>query len=231
MPIPFLLADDRKTPFPAPRTALREPNGLLMAGANLAPERLLAAYHSGIFPWYEAGDPILWWSPDPRCVIWPKKIRIRRSLAKVLRRGDFDVTFDLAFREVIRNCGGPRRGSKGTWITDEMIEAYCRLHELGYAHSLEVWKAHEFVGGLYGIGIGRVFIGESMFSRVSDASKVALVALAQCGDYDLIDCQLETDHLLSMGAESIGRQHYLEALQELGGSSENPAVRMLESAR
>lgn len=216
MPIPFLAPDDDVTPFPSTCTALSEPNGLLMAGGNLSPRRLQAAYRAGVFPWYEAGEPILWWSPDPRCVIWPEDIKVSRSLRKTIRNGGFEVTENLAYREVMKQCGAPRPGSSGTWITDEMIEAYCHLNTLGIAHSLEVWQGHRLVGGLYGIRMGRVFVGESMFSTERDASKVALVHLAQCGHYRLIDCQLETEHLTSMGASTIKREHYLHLLNEYG---------------
>ena len=219
MPIPFLAPDDESSPFPEVGSALSEPNGLLMAGGNLAPRRLLAAYRAGIFPWYEAGEPILWWSPDPRCVIWPERLRVTRSLAKTIRNASYEVTENLAFREVMKRCGAPRPGSSGTWITGEMLEAYCTLNEHGLARSLEVWMGDRLVGGLYGIALGEVFIGESMFSRERDASKVALAHLARSGKYRLIDCQLETPHLASMGAVCIGRAHYIRLLNELGDHS------------
>lgn len=216
MPIPFLAPDDDVTPFPSTCTALNEPNGLLMAGGNLSPKRLLAAYQAGVFPWYEAGEPILWWSPDPRCIIWPDDIKVARSLRKTIKNGHFEVTENLAYREVMKQCGAPRKGSSGTWITDEMIEAYCLMNRMGIARSLEVWNGHKLVGGLYGIQMGRVFVGESMFSLERDASKVALVHLARSGRYKLIDCQLETPHLVSMGACSIEREHYIHLLNEYG---------------
>ena len=216
MPIPFLASDDDVTPFPATCTALNEPNGLLMAGGNLSEKRLLAAYRVGVFPWFEAGEPILWWSPDPRCVIWPDDIKVSRSLRKTIRNGHFEVTENFAYREIMRRCGAPRKGSTGTWITDEMVAAYCHLNTQGIARSLEVWMGHQLVGGLYGIQMGRVFVGESMFSTERDASKVALVHLAQSGKYKLIDCQLETPHLSSMGATTIMREHYLQLLNEYG---------------
>lgn len=216
MPIPFLAPDDDVTPFPATCTALHEPNGLLMAGGSLSEARLLAAYRAGVFPWFEAGEPILWWSPDPRCVIWPDDIKISRSLRKTLRAGHFDVTENLAYQEIMHRCGAPRKGSTGTWITDEMVRAYCHLNTLGIARSLEVWMDQQLVGGLYGIQMGRIFVGESMFSTQNDASKVALVYLAQCGKYQLIDCQLETPHLNSMGATMITRERYLQLLNEYG---------------
>ncbi|MGQ7845123.1 leucyl/phenylalanyl-tRNA--protein transferase [Granulosicoccus sp. 3-233] len=231
MPIPFLAPDDDVTPFPSTCTALSEPNGLLMAGGNLSPRRLQAAYRAGIFPWYEAGEPILWWSPDPRCVIWPEDIRVSRSLRKTLRNAGLEVTENLAYREVMKQCGAPRPGSSGTWITQEMIEAYCLLNTLGVAHSLEVWNGHRLVGGLYGIRMGRVFVGESMFSLERDASKVALVHLAQSGQYKLIDCQLETPHLASMGASTIKREHYLHLLSEYGDFPvESPAALQTHTA-
>lgn len=219
MPIPILSPDDDFTAFPPVESALLEPNGLLMAGGGLSPQRLIAAYRSGIFPWYEEGEPILWWSPDPRCIIWPEKINIRRSLAKTIRRGHFEVTRNVAFKEVMRQCAALRPGSTGTWITDNMISAYSKLHLYGVAQSLEVWLDDKLVGGLYGISLGGVFVGESMFSSESDASKVALVSLAQSGHYKLIDCQLETDHLLSMGAETIARAEYLALLEKYGDLS------------
>lgn len=216
MPIPFLAPDDDVTPFPAICTALAEPNGLLMAGGNLSEKRVLAAYRAGVFPWFEAGEPILWWSPDPRCVIWPDDIKVSRSLRKTLRNGRFEVTENLAYREIMQRCGAPRKGSTGTWITDDMVTAYCHLNTLGIACSLEVWMGQQLVGGLYGIQMGRVFVGESMFSTERDASKVALVHLARSGKYKLIDCQLETPHLSSMGAITIKREHYLQLLNEYG---------------
>lgn len=221
MPIPFLAPDDDQTPFPSVSSALNEPNGLLMAGGNLSPKRLLAAYRTGVFPWYEEGEPILWWSPDPRCVIWPNDIRVTKSLAKTIRSERYEVTENLAYREVMKQCGAPRNGSIGTWVTDEMINAYCELNKLGVARSLEVWMGHRLVGGLYGIQMGRVFIGESMFSTERDASKVALVHLAQSNYYELIDCQLETAHLNSMGATTIGRERYIEYLNEYGDAAVN----------
>lgn len=231
MPIPFLAPDDDVTPFPATCTALNEPNGLLMAGGNLSEKRLLAAYRAGVFPWFEAGEPILWWSPDPRCIIWPDDIKVSRSLRKTIRNGQFEVTENFAYREIMRRCGAPRKGSTGTWITDEMVSAYCHLNTLGVARSLEVWMGHQLVGGLYGIQMGRVFVGESMFSTERDASKVALVHLAQSGKYKLIDCQLETAHLNSMGATTITREHYLQLLDEYGDfPAETPAFDSIRSS-
>lgn len=213
MPIPFIAPNDDLTDFPDVSSALSEPDGLLMAGGNLNPQRLLTAYRSGIFPWYEEGEPILWWSPNPRCVIWPDNIRVRRSLKKTIRSEKFSITENTAYRDVMEQCGAPRAKSEGTWITDAMLNAYCTLHEQGFATSIEVWRDDFLVGGLYGIALGRVFIGESMFSREPDASKVALVHLAQCGRYNLIDCQLENPHLVSMGAENISREAYVDYLE------------------
>lgn len=219
MPIPFIAPDDEHTPFPDVGAALVEPNGLLMAGGTLSERRLVDAYCCGIFPWYEEGEPILWWSPDPRCVLRPEKMKISRSLSKILKSGRYEVTENLAYREVMKQCGAPRAGSTGTWVTDAMISAYCKLNTRGIAKSLEVWEGHRLVGGLYGIEIGEVFVGESMFSRANDASKAALAHLANCGRYRLIDCQLETPHLRSLGAESISRREYTTLLNELGRKS------------
>jgi len=227
MPIPFLASDDDDTPFPDVATALIEPNGLLMAGGNLGAARLVRAYRAGVFPWFEDGEPILWWSPNPRCVIWPGDIKVSRSLRKTIRANRYEVTENFAFREVMRQCGAPRAGSNGTWVTDGMIEAYCVLNALGVARSLEVWEGHRLVGGLYGISLGRVFIGESMFSRASDASKVALVHLAQCRRYRMIDCQLETAHLRSMGAVNIERAHYTGLLDEFTDRADERCLAMI----
>jgi len=216
MPIPFIATDDELTPFPPIEAALTEPDGLLMAGGSLSQRRLITAYRAGVFPWYEAGEPILWWSPDPRCVIWPESLRVTRSLAKTVRSGRFKITENLAYRDVMLRCGAPRRGSTGTWITDEMVDAYCELNRRGMARSVEVWLDERLVGGLYGIVLGRIFVGESMFSSERDASKVALVHLARCTRFQLIDCQLETAHLSSMGACTISRKRYQELLDEFG---------------
>lgn len=208
--------------FPPPEQALDEPNGLLAAGGDLSSGRLLAAYRLGIFPWYEEGQPILWWSPQPRTVLFPREIHISRSLRKTLRRGNFQVTADQCFREVVEACAGPRAGAYGTWITDAMLEAYCELHRMGYAHSIEVWQQGRLSGGLYGVAMGAAFFGESMFSRVSDASKIALVHLAgqtQSWGFGIIDCQVETGHLLSMGARSIPRAEFQDLLKRYTGAA------------
>lgn len=203
--------------FPPPELA--EPGGLLAVGGDLSPQRLLLAYSMGIFPWFNEQDPILWWSPDPRCIFEPAELKVSRSLAKVLRQGGFTVTFDRAFAEVIDACAELRRHGEGTWITAEMRQAYCRLHQMGYAHSVEAWRAGELAGGLYGVCLGRCFFGESMFHRVADASKVALVTLArhlQAQDFELIDCQLPSPHLASLGAREIPREEFLRRLRRGG---------------
>lgn len=201
--------------FPPLETALREPNGLLAAGGDLRPERLLAAYRHGCFPWYQEGQPLLWWSPDPRTVLFPDELHVSRSLRKRMRHGDYRVTFDKAFAEVIQGCAGPRSYADGTWITTPMQDAYVRLHELGVAHSVEVWQQGQLVGGLYGIAMGELFFGESMFSRATDASKVGFVTLVERlreWGFALIDCQMPTRHLESFGARSIPRAAFAEAL-------------------
>lgn len=218
-PIPFLDSTDDLTPFPHPENAMDEPNGLLMAGANLKPDRLMLAYRSGIFPWYSEGEPILWWSPNPRCVIWPDEINISRSLRKTIKKQLFTISNNQAFKQVVSNCSKPRPGSDGTWITESMTDAYCELAKRGHAESIEVWHDDELVGGLYGIVVGQTFVGESMFSHQSDASKIALVALATSGRFSMIDCQLPTQHLMSMGAVCISRDDYLKALKLLNKSA------------
>lgn len=201
--------------FPPLETALHEPNGLLAAGGDLRPERLLAAYRHGCFPWYQEGQPLLWWSPDPRTVLFPDELHVSRSLRKRMRHGDYRVTFDKAFAEVIQGCAGPRSYADGTWITTPMQDAYARLHEMGVAHSVEVWQQGQLVGGLYGIAMGELFFGESMFSRATDASKVGFVTLVERlreWGFALIDCQMPTRHLESFGARSIPRAAFAEAL-------------------
>jgi len=202
--------------FPDPSLANKD--GLLAVGGDLRPARLLLAYRNGIFPWYSDGDPILWWSTDPRLVLYPHEIVLSRSLKKTLRKGNFQSTIDHAFEQVIQACAHSRgRTESGTWITDEMIAAYNRLHQLGHAHSVETWYAGQLVGGLYGISLGRCFFGESMFSEMSDASKVALVYLArhlrQC-EFQLIDCQMPSDHLIRLGARLIPRYAFLSQLKD-----------------
>lgn len=205
--------------FPPLAKALQEPNGLIAAGGDLSPARLLAAYRSGIFPWYSGGQPILWWSPDPRMVLFPDEFEPRRSLAKVLRNREYDIRCDTAFEAVMRACGNtPREGQDGTWITSDILKGYCGLHELGYAHSLETWVEGELVGGLYGVALGRVFYGESMFSHVTDASKIAfshLVCFLRSQGCGMIDCQMKTEHLASLGAREIPRAEFAAHLERL----------------
>ncbi|MEQ6916679.1 leucyl/phenylalanyl-tRNA--protein transferase [Halomonas aquatica] len=208
---------DHPVCFPPVESALRDPDGLLAAGGALTPDWLLAAYRRGIFPWFSDGQPILWWSPDPRMVLIPEEIRVRRSLAKRLRNAGFRITADSAFEEVMAACATPRDGQPGSWITPEMRTAYGRLHRLGAAHSVEVWHAGSLVGGLYGVAMGPVFFGESMFSRQADASKVALVELARAmstGDGRMIDCQMHTAHLASLGARDIARSEFIGYLDQ-----------------
>ncbi len=202
--------------FPDISLALDEPDGLLSVGGDLSPGRLLAAYRHGIFPWYNHSQPILWWSPNPRAVLFPHKLHVSRSLRKTLRQQHFKITTDTAFGEVIKACSTPRdNANSGTWITEEMQQAYRHLFELGHAHSVECWLDGKLMGGLYGVGIGKVFFGESMFSRTRDASKVAFVLwvrqLEQWG-YALVDCQVHSAHLESLGAETIDREHFLQLL-------------------
>jgi leucyl/phenylalanyl-tRNA--protein transferase len=214
----WIRPDDPPEAFPDPRHALREPDGLLAVGGDLAPARLLAAYRRGIFPWYEEGQPILWWSPDPRAVLRPGELRVSGSLRKTLRNWGGRVTFDEGFAEVVRGCAQPRAHQRGTWLTPEMQAAYERLHALGHAHSVEVWDAGALAGGLYGIALGRVFFGESMFSRRRDASKIALVHLrAELGrrGFELIDCQVHSPHLASLGSRAIPRTEFLGLLERL----------------
>ena len=212
-----LLRDN--TPFPPLTAALRAPNGLLAAGASLTPARLLDAYRRGIFPWFSCGEPILWWSPDPRMVLFPDEFIISRTLRKTLRNKIFEVRADTAFEEVMRACAStPRPGQDGTWIHEDMIAACTALHRMGHAHSVESWQDGELVGGLYGIAIGRMFYGESMFSRRTDASKVALAHLAgqlRRWNFGMIDCQMNTPHLASLGAREIPREEFIGKLQEL----------------
>jgi len=227
--IPWLDSGD---PFPEVERALAEPNGLLAAGADLSLPRLLEAYRNGIFPWFSHDQPILWWSPDPRMVLFPAELKISRSLARTLRSTRFEVRADTAFDAVIEGCRQPRRGESGTWITEEMAEAYGTLHRAGFAHSVETWLDGKLVGGLYGVALGRAFFGESMFARVSDASKVALVALArqlQHWGFGVIDCQMNTAHLASLGAREIPRAEFTRRLRELVHYAPVPVPWRLES--
>lgn len=201
--------------FPSPDLA--EEDGLLAVGGDLSERRLLLAYSLGIFPWYSEGTPILWWSPDPRLVLLPREMRVSRSLRQTIRKETYRVTLDTAFEDVIRNCAAaPRRDGRGTWITDDMMEAYCRLHEDGFAHSVESWYGDELAGGLYGVSLGAAFFGESMFTRRSDASKVALVRLVERLkhlDEAFIDCQVVTGHLVSLGAKEVSRKEFARMLR------------------
>jgi leucyl/phenylalanyl-tRNA--protein transferase len=214
----------REVAFPDP--ALAEPDGLLAVGGDLSPERLLTAYAEGIFPWFDDRSPILWWSPDPRLVLEPRDLHVSRSLERTLRRGTFRVTTDTAFERVIRRCAVRERpGQKGTWITPEMVDAYVRLHELGFAHSFEAWEGDSLAGGLYGVSLGSAFFGESMFADRRDASKVAFVRavewLASRG-VSLVDCQVRTEHLVSLGAREVPRRAFLERLR---GALQAPTLR------
>ncbi len=205
-------------PFPPVEQALREPNGLLAAGGDLSPQRLLDAYRHGIFPWFSEDDPILWWSPDPRMVLFPEEIKLSRSLRRTLRNKPYEIRVDSAFEAVMRACAEPRDGQPGTWISEEMIAAYTALHRAGIAHSIETWMEGKLAGGLYGVGIGRMFYGESMFSRRTDASKIAfahLVRQLERWDFGMIDCQMYTAHLASLGAREIPRSEFVSRLQDL----------------
>ena len=205
---------DESISFPPPQMARED--GLLAVGGDLSPERLLLAYHLGIFPWYNPGEDILWWSPDPRLVLFPDDFHLSRSLSRAIKRREFTITFDTCFAEVIRKCAETRLDQKeGTWIDEEMIEAYCKLHELGYAHSVESWQDGELKGGLYGVSLGSVFFGESMFSLAPNSSKVAMAALVEKlinWEFDMIDCQVGTAHLKSLGAEDISGDEFWERL-------------------
>jgi leucyl/phenylalanyl-tRNA--protein transferase len=220
--VPWLGSRD---PFPPLDAALREPNGLLAVGGSLSPRILLDAYSRGIFPWFSEHEPVMWWSPDPRMVLRPADLHVSRSLAKRLRRRDYTVRADSAFSAVMRACAEPRPGQPGTWITRRMMAAYSRLHEIGYAHSIETWMDDRLAGGLYGVSIGRVFFGESMFTRVTDASKIAFVTLVRqlaAWGIELIDCQMRTPHLASLGAHEIPRAEFARQLERLVTATDGP---------
>ena len=209
-------------PFPPVERALKDPNGLLAAGADLSVERLLDAYRRGVFPWYSRGQPPLWWSPDPRMVLFADELKVSRSLAKSVRNKGYELRIDSAFSQVLDGCA---TRSEGTWLGSDMKQAYLRLHRTGYAHSFETWRGEELVGGLYGVAIGRMFYGESMFSRATDASKVALVHLVRelaARDFPLIDCQVHTELLESLGAREIPRAEFLRVLKSLVNYPESP---------
>ncbi len=215
LPIPWLDDDDEQTPLPDPQTALVEPNGLLAIGGSLSPQRLEAAYRAGIFPWFSPGEPLLWWSPDPRAIIRPNSLHISRSLRRTLKRHDFTLSLDQSFDAVVEACAAPRADQPGTWITTEMKAAYSRLHVIGLAHSIEVWRAGELIGGLYGVSIGRAFFGESMFSRATNGSKIAMAGLCaqlRAWEFDFLDCQMPTEHLMRLGATCLPRGQFLLAL-------------------
>jgi leucyl/phenylalanyl-tRNA--protein transferase len=212
------LGDDPDAPFPATRLALRSPNGLLAWGGDLNPRRLLRAYRMGIFPWYSQGQPVLWWSPAPRCVLHPAGVHLSRRTRRRFNTGRYRLTADSAFTDVIAGCAAPRVRDQGTWITTELRSAFERLHRRGHAHSIEVWRDNELCGGIYGLALGSVFFGESMFSRSTDASKIALVALCRLlvdWDFGLLDCQVGNPHLRRMGAVEIGRAAFERDLQRL----------------
>ena len=217
MQLTILDANNPGQDFPPVNKALREPNGLLAVGGCLSKERLLNAYRHGIFPWYNPGEPILWWSPDPRLVLFPDRLIVSRSLRKTLRKNTFLFTFDQAFNEVIAACAEPRKDATGTWITEEINQAYNELHSLGIAHSAEAWFEGELVGGLYGVALGQVFFGESMFHTKTDASKVVFASLVEqlkSWNYQLIDCQVHTSHLESFGAQEIDRSAFTKLLDD-----------------
>lgn len=201
--------------FPPAKMASQE--GIVAVGGDLSPQRLLNAYANGIFPWYSEAEPILWWSPSPRMVLFPKELHISKSMKRLLNKNLFQLTFDRNFKEVIKNCRAPRKNQKGTWITEEMREAYVSLHELGFAHSAEVWQDKQLVGGIYGISLGKCFFGESMFSKKSNASKFVFIKLAQQllkMEFLMLDCQVPSEHLKSLGARAIPRKDYLALLKE-----------------
>jgi leucyl/phenylalanyl-tRNA--protein transferase len=223
--IVWLSERDSPDAFPPVDRALREPDGLLAAGGDLSPPRLIAAYQRGIFPWYSQGQPILWWCPDPRAVLFPNEFFTSRSLAKTLRNKGFETRLDTAFEDVIVRCGSTEVRPGGTWLSPEMQSAYVAMHELGYAHSVETWYQGRLVGGLYGIAVGRVFYGESMFSLERDASKVALRRLCDelvIRDFHMIDCQMATPHLLSLGAQLIPRTQFIGQLTEHAARADSP---------
>jgi len=211
--MPFFLLDGKRD---FPPVDLASPEGIVAAGGDLSPERLIRAYSRGIFPWYSEGEPILWWSPDPRFVLFPAEIHVSRSMKRILKKGSFRITFDRDFRAVIDGCRQPRIGEPGTWITSEMLAAYCRLHEIGFAHSVEAWQGGELAGGVYGVSLGSLFFAESMFHRRDNASKAALIVLGrslQRRGCSLIDCQVHSTHVETIGGRMIPRRRYLEILE------------------
>lgn len=221
------LGDDPGAPFPPTAQALESPNGLLAWGGDLHPRRLLNAYRQGIFPWYSAGQPVLWWSPAPRCVIFPGQVHLSRRTRRRYNSGVYDLSADTAFEAVITSCAEPRSYETGTWVTPEMRAAYTRLHRMGFAHSIEVWRDGVLCGGIYGVAIGSVFFGESMFSRGPDASKIALIALCRLlkdWEVELLDCQVANPHLFRMGAVEISREAFEDWLEHLLPRQQSAAV-------
>ena len=219
------LDDHPEAPFPSTNDALESPNGLLAWGGDLDPRRLLAAYRAGIFPWYSEGQPVFWWSPAPRCVIFPDQVYLSRRTRRRYNSGIYRLSADTAFEEVIAACAEPRTYDAGTWLTQDMCEAYTRLHRMGHAHSLEVWDAEGLCGGIYGLAVGSIFFGESMFSRRTDASKIALIALCRqlhAWGYGLLDCQVGNPHLFHMGAVELGRESFEEWLDLLVVQTRDP---------
>ena len=226
MHVPYWIdPDEQDLDFPDVEHAMQDPDGLLAMGGDLSPQRLIHAYRHGIFPWYSSGQPILWWSPDPRSVLFPAELKVSHSLTKKLRRKDYLVTMDQAFEDVLAACAKPRKGDNGTWITPEMAAAYTELHAMGIAHSIETWQEGRLAGGLYGVSIGKIFYGESMFAQQPDASKVAFVHLVrqfETWGFPLIDCQVHSEHLASLGARTIRRPQVINILQQ--GCSSNAPV-------
>ena len=215
--ITWISSDDPPEAFPKIESAFDIPDGLLAAGGDLSPERLLYAYRHGIFPWYDSGQPILWWSPDPRCVLRPHEFHVSKRLRRSLSRSKLEVSFNQAFSAVIAACAEDRIGQQGTWITDDMADAYSRLHQQGWAHSIEIWQDNRLAGGLYGLAIGQAFFGESMFSRQTNASKAAMLALCQqmvLNDFEILDCQVESPHLVSLGASLMPRKKFAAVLRQ-----------------
>lgn len=220
MAVSLIETNSQGVAFPDPETAETEPNGLLAVGGDLSVERLLSAYSQGIFPWYNHDQPILWWSPDPRMVLYPHQLRVNRSLRKTIRKGLFDISINQDFDSVIQSCAEERPDGGGTWLSSEMIASYQQLHRQGWAHSVEIWQDQRLAGGLYGVAMGEIFFGESMFSRVSNASKIAMVALVERlkkQGLHLIDCQVYTEHLAGLGAREIPRQGFQQALKQYTG--------------
>lgn len=222
-----LRPEDPPNHFPELDDALNEPNGLLAFGGDLSPERLIAAYSRGIFPWYSNGEPILWWSPDPRTVFIPGQTHVSRRLSRRIRKADFAITLDYAFEQVVLECSRPRANDAGTWLTSEMRDAYGRLHALGFAHSIEVWQLGQLVGGLYGVALDKAFFGESMFSLVTDMSKIALTLLSRqlaLWEFKIFDAQVASPHLYRMGAVEVSRNHFQQLLNEAVTCSPEPGV-------